>query len=119
MSLVRIRPAVLALAVAGALFACPAIPAAADDGPDGLRVPAQITYPAPGKLTQEHKVSDTYQYDPKASGSSGSSSATSSGSSGSASPSEPGAVTNLKDTANSAVQSITAGVGATANSALQ
>ncbi|MEW2579062.1 hypothetical protein [Streptomyces syringium] len=120
MSSMRSRLAALVLAVvAGGSVLGQASTAVADDrhghglGP----LPVAIVSPAPGKITKEHKVTDTYQYDAKGSGSS---SEESSGSSAPApSQPEPGPVTNLKDTANSAAQSVTSGAGSTADSALK
>ncbi|MER5780931.1 hypothetical protein ABT104_04265 [Streptomyces mobaraensis] len=88
------------------------------DGDDGY--PVLVVSPAPGKLTQEHKVTDTYQYDPKASGgSSMTQEEASAGQSSSASMPEPGAVTSAKDAANSTGQSATAGLSSTVNSLLK
>lgn len=88
------------------------------DGDDGY--PVLVVSPAPGKLTQEHKVTDTYQYDPKASGgSSMTPEEASAAQSSSASTPEPGAVTSAKDTANSTGQSATAGLSSTVNSLLK
>ncbi|UBI41240.1 MULTISPECIES: hypothetical protein [Streptomyces] len=89
----------------------------ADDG-----YPVLVVSPAPGKLTQEHKVTDTYQYAPKASGGSSTTpeeSSAAQSSSASASASEPGAVSSAKDAANSTGQSATSGLSSTVNSLLK
>ncbi|MEU4210158.1 hypothetical protein AB0F13_09200 [Streptomyces sp. NPDC026206] len=72
--------------------------------------------PAPGKITKEHKVTDTYQCD--ANGGSSEEQPPPGGSTPPPTP-EPGPVSNLKDTANSAAQSVTSGAGATVDSALK
>ncbi|EMF00528.1 hypothetical protein [Streptomyces mobaraensis] len=84
-------------------------------------LPVAIVSPAPGQITKEHKVTDTYKYDPKGGSSSSSSSEEQPPSSGSSAPStpEPGPVTALKDTANSTAQSATSGVSSTADAALK
>ncbi|GAA2268404.1 hypothetical protein GCM10010145_48720 [Streptomyces ruber] len=102
----------LVLAAGGAMLG-QASAAVAADGPGGI--PALVVSPAPGKLTKEQKVTETYKYDPQGSGSSSQPPASST-----PPPApEPGPVTNLKDTASSAVQSVTSGAGATVDSALK
>ncbi|MBZ4318953.1 hypothetical protein JNW98_06130 [Streptomyces sp. SCA2-4] len=86
-------------------------------GDDGY--PVLVISPAPGRLTQEHKVTDTYQYDPKASGGSAASEASAGAQPPLAPASEPGAVTSVKDTANSAAQSATSGLSTTVDAALK
>ncbi|MEV4440260.1 hypothetical protein AB0K09_14780 [Streptomyces sp. NPDC049577] len=96
-------------------------PAAVADDHDrgrGLRdLPVMVVSPAPGKITKEHKVTDTYQYDQKASGSSSSDGSSSQPPAPSAP--EPGPVTSAKDAVNSTAASATSGLGATADSALK
>ncbi|MGI5338084.1 hypothetical protein ACQEVS_12125 [Streptomyces sp. CA-181903] len=82
-------------------------------------LPVAIVSPAPGQITKEHKVTETYKYDPKGGSSSSSSEEQPPPSSPSASsPSEqPGPVTNLKDAANSTAQSALSGASSTVDSA--
>ncbi|MEV4442096.1 hypothetical protein AB0K09_24435 [Streptomyces sp. NPDC049577] len=118
--------AAAAVAVAASAITLGQASTALADGPGdqgSSRLPAQVTYPAPGKITQEHKVTNTYQYDPKASGSSSDQSSSSSSPSGSSASTpaapEPGPVTNAKDTVNSAVSTVASGTASTADSALK
>ncbi|MEU4212188.1 hypothetical protein AB0F13_19655 [Streptomyces sp. NPDC026206] len=113
----RLAALVLAAAVGGSMLGL-APSASADDHPsdDGLRdLPVLVVSPAPGKITREHKITDTYQYNPTA----GSSADASSSAPSAQSPaSQQGVATSLKDTANSAVQSATSGASSTVGSAL-
>ncbi|MGI5337601.1 hypothetical protein ACQEVS_09505 [Streptomyces sp. CA-181903] len=87
-------------------------------GDDGY--PVLVVSPAPGNLTQEHKVTDTYRYDPTASG--GSSMTPEGPSAAQPSPAstpESGAVSSAKDTANSTGQSATSGLSSAVNSLLK
>ncbi|GAA2282376.1 hypothetical protein GCM10010145_61310 [Streptomyces ruber] len=107
------RKVVLVTGVAAAMLAGPAaaVGQAADE--PGQGIPALIVSPAPGKITKERKITDTYNYAP------GGSSSQQSSSSSAPQPPEPGPVTNLKDTANSTVQSATSGASSTVDSALK
>ncbi|MFI0743332.1 hypothetical protein ACH4PU_35470 [Streptomyces sp. NPDC021100] len=112
----RIAAALVAVAASAITLGQGTLALAAGPGDDGpSRLPVQITFPAPGKITKEHKVTNTYQYDPK----SGSSSPSQEQPPASSSPSqpEPGPVTTLKDTANSAAQAVASGAGATLDAA--
>ncbi|MFI0741490.1 hypothetical protein ACH4PU_25935 [Streptomyces sp. NPDC021100] len=82
--------------------------------------PVLVVSPAPGSLTQEHKVTDTYRYDPKASGGPSMTPVKSSAAQSPPAPtSEPGAVSSAKGTANSTGQSATSGLSSTVNSLLK
>ncbi|MBT2387480.1 hypothetical protein J7E86_28725 [Streptomyces sp. ISL-11] len=90
-------------AAASAMVLGQASVALADDHGHGLGpLPVAIVSPAPGKITKEHKVTDTYQYDQKASGSSSSEQPPSSQTPPPPAAEQPGPVTEVKDAANSA-----------------
>ncbi|MFI1972585.1 hypothetical protein BLA24_08020 [Streptomyces cinnamoneus] len=116
----RVAAVMLAVAAGGAVLG-QASTAMADDHhrhghDDGLGpLPIAIVSPAPGKITKERKITDTYTYDAK--GGSSSSSQEQPPPSSSPSQPEPGPVTALKDTANSAAQAVTSGAGATVDAA--
>lgn len=110
----RVTAALVAVAASAMVFG-QASAALADDHRGGN--PVLVVSPAPGKITKEHKVTDTYQYDPKASGSSEEPPPGGGGSSPQLP--EPGPVTNAKDTVNSAAQSATSGAASTVDSALK
>ncbi|MEV4437649.1 hypothetical protein AB0K09_01310 [Streptomyces sp. NPDC049577] len=115
----RIAAALVAVAASAITFGQASVALADDTEPRGpVHLPVQIVSPAPGKITQEHKVTNTYQYDPKASGSSDDTSGSSSSSSTPPAP-EPGPVGQAKDTANSAVSTVASGAASTADSALK
>ncbi|WP_093804155.1 hypothetical protein [Streptomyces sp. Wb2n-11] len=108
------RRMVLVAAVAAAMLGGPgAAVGQAEDGP-GQGNPALIVSPAPGTITKERKITDTYTYSQD-----GSSSQQSSSTPPTPQPPEPGPVTALKDTANSTVQSATAGASSVADAALK
>ncbi|MBZ4321512.1 hypothetical protein [Streptomyces huiliensis] len=86
-------------------------------GVDLGALPVAIVSPAPGKITKERKVTTTYQYDAKASGSSSSEEQPPPPSSASAPASEPGPVTAAKDTVNSTAQSALSGASSAVDSA--
>ncbi|MFI0742934.1 hypothetical protein ACH4PU_33380 [Streptomyces sp. NPDC021100] len=118
----RIAAALVAVAASMITLGQASVALAADPGDNGpARLPVQITFPAPGKITQERKVTSTYQYDPKASGSSSDSSSSSAGGSSSPAPAapEPGPVSQVKDTANAVVSTVASGASGTADSALK
>ncbi|MEU4212818.1 hypothetical protein AB0F13_22950 [Streptomyces sp. NPDC026206] len=111
--------AVTLVLVAGGAVLGQASAAVADDHDRHGGFPVLVVSPAPGKLTKEHKITDTFQYDPKASGSSQEQPPPPGGGSAQPSAPEPGPVSNAKDTANQAVQSAASGAGSTADSALK
>ncbi|MER8226434.1 hypothetical protein ABTZ58_39320 [Streptomyces sp. NPDC094143] len=69
-----------------------------------------IVSPAPGKITKEHKVTDTYQFDPKGSTSS---------QDAPPAPPAPGPLTSAKDAVNDTAQSATFGASDTVDSLLK
>ncbi|MEV4440089.1 hypothetical protein AB0K09_13855 [Streptomyces sp. NPDC049577] len=114
----RLVAAVVTVVVSAAVLGQAPVALADDHQPGGGGLPVLVVSPAPGKITKERKVTETYQYDAKG----GSSSQDSSGSSSqppAPSAPEPGPVSNLKDTVNNAAQSATSGASSTVDSTLK
>ncbi|MET9647241.1 hypothetical protein [Streptomyces syringium] len=118
----RHRIAAVVIAAAASALVLGQAPALADDhhghGHGMGPLPVAIVSPAPGKITKERKITDTYSYDAK-----GGSSEEQPPPGGSTPPApsapEPGPATAAKDTLNSTAQSAVAGASSTVDSTLK
>ncbi|MFF7730828.1 hypothetical protein [Streptomyces sp. NPDC008001] len=121
----RMTATLVAVAASAMVFAL-ASAAMADDhdhghglGPLPMAMAMAIVSPAPGEITKEHKVTDSYQYDAKGGSSSSPEQPPSSPTRRLPPAPEPGPLTSAKDTLNATAQTATAGASSTADSALK